>query len=187
MFNSLSWTDYFLLIELNTFYSKMYQEKGSRPENLDFELFYPNQGVICQTLWTEPSRKYGSIFSKVLAVFFQVFVYVLISSKDNLFIYWDNLLLLSCISYQLMLSVLLTNVIPWTPIHNLTKNDLKVDMINFRCIIYARWIPWDQFQIFQFDCQLGVEHGIDHQLGSDNRTNWTFIMEEVLVRVGGCS
>ena len=56
----------------------MYQEKGRRPKNLDFELFfYPNQGVTCRTLQAESSRKNGGIF-------LEVFVYILISSKDNL-------------------------------------------------------------------------------------------------------
>ena len=33
-----------------------------------------------------------------------------------------------------------------------------------------------------------MKHGIDYQLGSDNRADkWTFIVAEVLNRVDGCS
>ena len=77
MFNSLSWTDYFLQISLIYFIHKCIRKKVEDLNNLDFELFYPNQGAKCQILWAEHSRKYDKIFSKVLA-------YVLISSKDNL-------------------------------------------------------------------------------------------------------
>ena len=58
------------------FIHKYIRKKVEAKKNLDFELFYPNQGVKCQKLWAELSRKYNNIFS-------EVFVYVLISSKDN--------------------------------------------------------------------------------------------------------
>ena len=93
MFNSLSYTDYYLLINLWYFVHKCIRKKVEGLNNL--QLFHPNQEVKMSKLWAEHWGKYDNIFLKILYMY-----WFLLKT-----IHW---VLLSCI-YQLMLSVLHTN------------------------------------------------------------------------------
>ena len=118
-------------------------------------------------------------------------------SQKSLFMYWFLVktiywVLLSSISYQLMLLVFHTNF-DWLLCYPLNilriysnKNYLKVDITNFWYNQHEIGILGINFRFFSLIANL--LWNIDYQLGSDNRADkWTFIVAEVLNRVDGCS